>query len=178
MGFIEVRAGSGAFITRTDFDNNQAFNELSQKLSDNHKFSIQEIRQRFEARLIIEPDLAALAAERRSKKSLSVMSEAISGLEIKVKSADFFNAVVLDAEFHKFIALASDNKTLIAIMEIILRDLFEGWRYTFKTPIRMSTNYDEHKRILKAIESRNATEAKAAMRKHLENALERNMGSL
>jgi GntR family transcriptional regulator, transcriptional repressor for pyruvate dehydrogenase complex len=177
MGFVEIKAGSGTFVLRTDFDHSRTYTDLAQKLSDAGSMSKKEIRHKFEARLVIEPGMAALAAVRRSEKCLVAMREAVSGLETEVRRADLFGTIILDAEFHRHIAQASRNKTLIAIMETIRHHLFEEWRFTFKTPVRMPTNFAEHEAVFKAIEGGCPEQARAAMHDHLEKALERNMNS-
>jgi len=163
-GLIEVRPGSGAFVreSRGDFDL-----PLSSWLLA-HQETLQE---HFEARQVIEPRAAALAAQRGSSKVVKAMRQAMAEFQEKLDSGDLTGLIRADAEFHRLVAEATQNRTLMLLMDTITRSLLEGWKGTLRLPDRSRKTVHEHNAILDAIEHGDPEGASAAMSTHLKNAL-------
>ncbi|MBW2027165.1 MAG: FCD domain-containing protein [Deltaproteobacteria bacterium] len=75
-------------------------------------------------------------------------------------------------KFHGSISAATGNKTIKLLMDTITRFLFEGWKATLRLHGRPEKTIVDHGDILKAITNRNQSEARAAMERHLRNAVE------
>jgi GntR family transcriptional repressor for pyruvate dehydrogenase complex len=164
MGLIEVKPGSGAFVTATKED---LFLPLSSWISHHRE----TLDHHFEARLVIEPRAAAFAARRVSPKIIKAMKKTLAEFQEKMDSDELIGAILADQEFHRLVAQATTNKTLMLLMDTIVRFLFDGWKATLRVKGRLNKTVQEHQAILKAIERGKPEEASAAMETHLKNAL-------
>lgn len=155
-GLIEIRQGDGA---RVRAQSSAVGYLLARRLEG---LNLQHL---FEFRQIVEPEAAALAAERASPIHLSALQDTLADQARHVKDPHGF--LLLDLEFHRLISVASGN----AVLQEIVSALNAGLR---ETRLRaMAHRYDPlrslegHRRILEAILSRNPQEAREAMRQHL-----------
>lgn len=164
MGLIEVKPGSGAFVKGLTGD-------LSLPLSDWLPQHQESLHHHFEARLVIEPPAAAFAAQRASGKIIQAMKENLDRFVEKEKADDVAAMILANAEFHRLVAQATENRTIMILMDTIARSLLEGWKATLRIPSRRKKTVKEHRAILKAIEKGNQEAAQRAMSEHLEKAL-------
>lgn len=164
MGLIEVKPGSGAFVKEGSGD---IFLPLPLWLS-HHK---ETLDHHFEARLVIEPRAAAFAAQRASGKDIKAMRRALADFQEKIGEDDLVGSIMADREFHRLVAHATKNKTLMLLMDTITRYLFEGWKATLRVKDRAKKTVEEHQAILGNIEQGKSEEASRAMTRHLKNAL-------
>jgi len=164
MGLIEVKPGSGAFVKEGLGD---IFLPLPLWLS-HHK---ETLDHHFEARQVIEPRAAAFAAQRASGKDIKAMRRALADFEEKIGEDDLVGSIMADREFHRLVAHATKNKTLMLLMDTITRYLFEGWKATLRVKDRAKKTVEEHQAILGNIEQGKSEEASRAMTRHLKNAL-------
>jgi len=113
----------------------------------------------------VEPEAAALAAERASPGHLRDLGKTLEGQARHVQDPHGF--LLLDMEFHRLIAVASANTVLQEIVVALNAGLRE-------TRLRaMARRYDPlrslegHRRVLEALLSQNPSAAREAMRQHL-----------
>jgi GntR family transcriptional repressor for pyruvate dehydrogenase complex len=165
MGQIDVKPGSGIYVREMTGD---IFLPLTSWLPD-HKETLQN---HFEARQVLEPRAASFAAQRASNKIIKNMKKTLSDFKEKMEKEDLVGAIMADVEFHRLISQATENKTLMLLMDTIARYLLEGWKATLRVPDRMNKTIGEHGAILSAIEKRDGERASEEMQRHLENALE------
>ena len=121
-----------------------------------------------QARFIIEPELAGLAA---LSASLSQIGELLELCEAMRKSADWETYAELDWRFHNLIAEATGNVLLVEFQRLLngVRR-YVLWGNLQKAVARPPEDYhsfDEHERIVGAIASHDARAATLAMRAHL-----------
>lgn len=119
----------------------------------------------YESRLIIEPEIAALAAERAT-------SENISGLEtafIKIQDDIQHNRdhTETDIRFHNIIAKSSQNPIINRILPIINEGISEGYRETKDISESGVKVLYHHEKILDAIKQGDPQSAKKWMAEHL-----------
>ena len=116
MGVMKVRHGVGTFV----FDGPAEFNKASLGLMGAlHGF---QSWQMFETRMILESNLAALAAERGKEEHHAALAEEVAEIFASVDSpADF---LIHDVLFHRIVAQASGNPILAALMETITTSLY------------------------------------------------------
>src|SRR5260370_41931241 len=62
----------------------------------------------YEARLVVEPELAARAAKRATAEDVSALRDALKGMELKPHN--MFHFIELDVSFHEGVARASTNR--------------------------------------------------------------------
>ncbi len=127
------------------------------------------VRQRLEARLALEPEIARLAATRRNDADLGTMRDAIAA-EVAARTSD----EVHDASraFHFAVAAATRNNAFTKLLEALwIADI--GRRLLAQR--RRSADWqdhdvEEHLAILEAFEARDGPRAADLMREHVESA--------
>lgn len=162
MGLLQARHGSGTYIT----DGPPVFDEgpLSM-LAHLHGISDDEM---FEARRQLEVGVAGLAAERAELEHLVKMQADIRGMAEALDDPPKY--LMHDMSFHRQIAQASKNPILSALVEMVAAALYRERSRTVSRALDLKTSLAMHRRLYKAIESRNAEQAREAMNEHLERA--------
>jgi len=124
--------------------------------------------QMFEARIILESNIAALAAERGKDEHYTAMAEEVAEMFAAMNSpADF---LIHDLLFHRIISKASGNPILAAVIETITSALYDKRRKTVERSIDMRESAEMHREIYRAIRTRKPQEARKLMEDHLRNA--------
>ncbi len=122
-------------------------------------------KQLTEARLVIEPELAFLAAERGSEEQLRSIVECAEAMRRNVQQRkDFLRE---DIEFHDRIAEASHNAILCQMLRQVSDVLLDSRRQTMRIPGMDEKAASYHYLIAKAIEQRNGVQAKELMKLHI-----------
>jgi GntR family transcriptional repressor for pyruvate dehydrogenase complex len=162
MGVMKVRHGVGTFVA----DGPPEFSKTSFSLMGTlHGFQSWQL---FEARLILEGNLAALAAERGKEEHDIALAEEVAEIFASLESpADF---LIHDVLFHRIVSQASGNPILAALMETITSALYEDRRKTVECSIDLRESAEMHRKIYRAIRARNPVEARRLMEQHLQMA--------
>jgi GntR family transcriptional repressor for pyruvate dehydrogenase complex len=121
--------------------------------------------QMFEARIILECDLAALAAERGKDEHHAALAEEVA--EMFAAMASPAEYLIHDVLFHRIIAQASGNPILAAIMETVTSSMYDKRRKTVERATDLRESAEMHREIYRAIRSRNPVEARKLMEEHL-----------
>lgn len=131
----------------------------------------------YEARLVLEPGAAALAAERRLAGPLARMRAAID--EHRAAVGDVGRSFAANRAFHLALVEASGNTLLLQFTERIWVARIGGPIYEAQneTPERMRLDADEHEAILEAIEAGDARRAESLTRRHVADAMRRLPGA-
>jgi GntR family transcriptional regulator, transcriptional repressor for pyruvate dehydrogenase complex len=164
IGLVEVKPGKGTFVKGLTGD---LFVPLPNWLSD-HK---ETLDNHFEARLVLEPAAAGLAALRASEQDIRRLKGALSAFSERLAQNDLIGLIKSDIYFHSLLGAATGNKTIKMLMDTITRFLFDGWKATLRVKGRPSKTLVEHGEILEAIIRRDEKAAKVAMERHLKNAI-------
>lgn len=123
----------------------------------------------FETRLIIEPNTAAMAAERRTDAQLAAIEEAYYGME---KAAPGTEAVYLtDLDFHQAILDASGNDFMKTLGMLIETALIGTFRLSSGGPKAHVRSLPDHQAVYQAIADRNPDEARNVMRRLLRTTM-------
>ncbi|MGF1625322.1 MAG: FadR/GntR family transcriptional regulator [Alphaproteobacteria bacterium] len=115
-------------------------------------------RELFEVRLMIEPEAAALAAERASEAEIQAIAAAFAGMAAPTETTDV--AVAADLAFHREILHASGNVLLLQMGNLIGVGLLVSYRIS-QDPFAVFLGH--HEDVLKAIQRRKPTVARRAM---------------
>jgi GntR family transcriptional repressor for pyruvate dehydrogenase complex len=162
MGVMKVRHGVGTFVA----DGPPEFGKASFSLMGAlHGF---QSWQMFEARLILESNLAALAAERGKEEHHTALAEEVAEIFASVDSPTDF--LIHDILFHRILSQASGNPILAALMETITSALYDKRRKTVERSIDLRESAEMHRRIFRAIRARDPVEARRLMEQHLRMA--------
>ncbi|WP_414902332.1 FadR/GntR family transcriptional regulator [Sphingomonas flavalba] len=120
------------------------------------------VRDLFELRLIVGPQAAALAAERRTGQQLSRMGHALERMaEFGLATTEGREA---DQQFHHAVLEATGNEPLISLSSTIRAAI--GWTVVFRQRARGLSRdpLEEHRLLYDAIADGSAVAAEAAMR--------------
>lgn len=121
-----------------------------------------------EARYIIEPRLAAMAATNANQQDIEYLLLCVHKSELSTNGADWER---WDSTFHRTIAQCSGNKLLSEVIEkfnkLRSRENWKNIREDALLPNRQSLLVDQHMKIAQAIEARDPHSAAKAMRAHL-----------
>ncbi|MBY2910044.1 FadR family transcriptional regulator [Rhizobium leguminosarum] len=122
----------------------------------------------FEARLIIEPKIAALAALRATRQEVEEMQKSIARGSTSETLVEFEK---WDAVFHRIIVQAARNGLLASLYEGIhavrAGNLWGKMKEQSLTSERMATYIVSHQAILDAIKDRDSREAERNMYDHI-----------
>ncbi len=121
-----------------------------------------------QARFVLEPGVAKLAAENADKEDLEKIYTYLHEMEHIVEEQKVSMSVEL--EFHHSIAQASKNPVIMRIIPIIMDSIFRVYKDTHLTLTDHKRALDEHREIAEAISNHDGDEAERAMRHHLENS--------
>jgi GntR family transcriptional regulator, transcriptional repressor for pyruvate dehydrogenase complex len=162
MGVMKVRHGVGTFVADGPPDLGQVSLSIMGAL---HGF---QSWQMFEARIILESSLAALAAERGKEEHHAAMAEEVA--EMFAALANPIEYLIHDVLFHGIIAQSSGNPILAALMETVTSSMYDKRRKTVERATDLRESAEMHREIYRAVRSRNSLEARKLMEQHLRMA--------
>ena len=121
-----------------------------------------------EARLSLEPELAALSARRATAEDVA----RLRGLSDRaVRAADAESAELWDGSLHRLIARIADNPILMTAFEFVDEvrgsDRWQAERHLARSAESMTLYDAQHRKIIDAIAARDEAAARAAMRDHI-----------
>jgi DNA-binding FadR family transcriptional regulator len=164
---ISVEDGRGAFVLSPNSD--ESTEALSRYIA---RLDIKESHERlFEMRLMIEPELCHLAAERINKQQIKELQDVMETLQVSIEDPDQW--IDADLAFHKLIAKISRNPYALVFIETLLdhMDFLVGSGFLLEGAI--DATISSHLEILSAIKNRQSDQARQAMREHILQSRER-----
>lgn len=169
-GMIEVLTGSGIYVQRTDAPNKHT--ALHADANTPADWGPLEVMS---ARLVVEAEVAALAATHAQKADLKAIQAGLQ--QMKLEAARDQVPRNGDEAFHAAIAQASGNSVLLDTVQRywLARNgpLFERLGDYFEHPESWQAAIGEHQQVLLAIEAHDVSAARKAMQKHLKQAYKR-----
>jgi GntR family transcriptional repressor for pyruvate dehydrogenase complex len=162
LGVVEIRAGQGIFVGQAQ--SNHLIEAVSSLTDEQGPLEI------LEARLLLEPGAAELAAKRASPSDLQMLQ---AQLELMKEQLDKgMDAWKPDWGFHQAIARAAQNPVVEAMLDVITqRSESELWtrmrKHNFEHRARAFRYLEHHGEILAAIEGRDGPLASRLMRAHI-----------
>ncbi|MFA9559446.1 FadR/GntR family transcriptional regulator [Evansella sp. AB-rgal1] len=161
QGILKIEQGRGTYVLQ-DFEGD----DPSSRLDFLEKATMKQLT---EARLVIEPELAALAAKNASASDVVEIKEAAEEMQLKVKrNQDFFHE---DIKFHYKIAVSANNIILQQMLETMSDLLADSRRMTMKVKKMNDKAAYYHMLIAEAIEDRNPIQARNLMHSHISDIL-------
>jgi DNA-binding GntR family transcriptional regulator len=131
--------------------------------------SLNEVMQIIEVRLINEPHATRLAAEQANDADLAALEDVLTRTKHWGSLRNVENIMLLDREFHLFIARAAKNDVLTEVLRSLHERSLRFWFISLNAPDQFKRVLDEHGAILAAIRQRDANKADAAMRRHIQS---------
>jgi GntR family transcriptional regulator, transcriptional repressor for pyruvate dehydrogenase complex len=159
-GLVEAYSGRGTFITDgTTHAVRQSLDLMVKIGQPEGSINLAEVRA------ILEPEIAALAAERIQESELATMREAVAVMDRAGKDPDAY--VEADLDFHLALAEGAANPLILSLLDSIVALLREQRIRIFKVAGGPERGQIHHKRILDAVQRHEPEEARSAMRAHL-----------
>jgi GntR family transcriptional repressor for pyruvate dehydrogenase complex len=155
-----IRENVGAFEV-ADFGN-----PLSDSLRLLLTLEEADVGELFEVRRVIEVEMAALAAERRTDEDLARMDEALAAMREHIDSEEAY--IAADIRFHLAIVAATRNRIAHRIMQAIREILRRALGPVFHVPGSPELSTRQHREIRDAIAAEDAGAARTRMHEHLD----------
>jgi GntR family transcriptional repressor for pyruvate dehydrogenase complex len=160
MGLVEVKPGKGVFVKALTGD---LFMPMSELL-DTQKETLQH---HFEARMVLEPAAAALAAKRATRNEVAQLRKNLENFKLNLSKGNLVGLIRADIQFHRLVANATENRTIEILMNTITRHDFHGWKASLRSSKRALKTVAEHNGIIEAIAAGDEKKARNSMRSHL-----------
>ena len=159
---VEIRHGRGSFVAS---NTGRSKDPLGLSFADSSKL----LPDLMEVRLLMEPSIAQIAADRRTESDLKEMEKYLQQMtEIGRRGEDYHNC---DFQFHISVARATHNGVLDRIFPVILEGIETGYAQTVHIQGSFERAIDYHQRILQAIREQNAAEAACLTQMHIRQTL-------
>jgi GntR family transcriptional regulator, transcriptional repressor for pyruvate dehydrogenase complex len=159
LGALEIRHGQGAFVVNPD-----AGAAPPQAIAAALARGITQ--DLFEARRLVEPYVARLAAERRTEADVRELARALSDHERALAAAE--SAVEPSVRFHVMIGEAAHSDVLAGFVASAAQTMQERGPLLEAEPGYREWELDQHRSVFEPIRDRDPEAAEAQMRAHLE----------
>ena len=126
----------------------------------------EEAREIFEARALVEPRIAGLAAARVTPEDIARLQTCIDAEHAAIAADDPGEAVYISAEFHRLIAGIAGHTVLASIVGDLLSRSSLVVALYWRRPEAMCAS-GAHHALLDALKEGNADKAASVMRQHL-----------
>jgi len=163
MGYIESNVGGGTYIKSISLEN--VMNPFSAMLSQDEKL----LRDLIDVRLILETEIASLAAKRITPDKIEMIEGTLIQMENEVEAGE--NSIGGENAFHDALAVASENSAMSIILDMCSELLFRTRLATLSIPGQPRKSLEDHRAIFEAIKQGDGKSAAKAMREHLNKAL-------
>ncbi len=159
IGLIEIRQGEGTYIA-------SSVETLLTSVASALAQQRDPLTPVFEARKILEPATAALAAQRATPEEVAKLEAILADQERQIAEGE--TGVEADTRFHYALAHAAKNEILVRLDEAIVDSLLETRVRSLRSQGRPTRSLAGHREILEAIRSKDPARAREAMLHHLE----------
>ena len=164
QGLVVSRTGTGNFVA--DLPVECLIGPLARLLIDEKK----ALADMFEMRKLIEPQIAALAAERASRNDIAQLKRIVAKQTEAVSRGE--TGVEADAELHFFISRTTRNQALQKLVSGLMEMLSRSREESLQTDKRRGSSIEAHRRIVAAIEKHDRSKARSEMLRHIEQVEE------
>jgi DNA-binding FadR family transcriptional regulator len=163
-GLVEVRSGSGVYVRAATSP--AALTATDAVSSEIGPFDL------FAARLAVEGEVAAVAAENATADDLAEMAAAIEQMRLAAQTGR--STKPANQRFHLALVVAAKNPVLLKVVNLIWAEMPKRgpiWATLDARRRVRPTRVTEHELILRAITERDPDNARAATRAHLQAAI-------
>ena len=161
QNILKVEQGRGTFVET----------KLGEKPAEGFDFlEKSSMEQLTSARSVIEPELAALAAEYGTEEQRKAILRHARIMQKKFNSGE--NFLYDDIAFHSLIAEASQNEVLLKMVNLIGDLLYESRKHSMKIKSQNEKAVNYHMLIARAISDRNPSQARRLMQAHILDLLD------
>ena len=159
QGLLVSRPGAGTFVSVESVET--ALSIIAGSINGSRDY----LGDVFEVRHLLEPQIAALAAERATLEDIQSMARSLDEQEAQIDRGE--TGVEGDTAFHFAMARATHNQALVRVMSAIADIIRQSRDRSLQTPGRPRRSLASHRRILEMIARGEAEDARPAMEHHL-----------
>ncbi|AKM32033.1 transcriptional regulator [Pandoraea faecigallinarum] len=159
LGLLRIRQGEGTFVGSLET------RELLEPLEMVIELNAGTLEALFDARLVIEPGVAALAATHIGDADIARLHALVADEQSLLGDPETFSAA--DMAFHETIVDACENPFLQSIANSLYLLGKKSRRVTSQVEGVLERSLQDHREILGALEARDPERAARAMRQHL-----------
>ena len=159
QGLVVSKRGSGTFI------NTENLESVLDLVAANLNTGAAVLQDVFEMRHLMEPHIAALAAQRATDDEVGAMRQILEEQQRQIDSGE--TGVESDTAFHFALASATHNSALIKVVSAIEEILQMSRDRSLQEPGRPQRSLASHCQILQMVEMGDVTGAQQAMNHHL-----------
>ncbi len=163
QGLVVSKPGSGTFI------NTQSLNAVATLMTSSLGMGLEagdaELHDIFEVRHLLEPQLAALAAQRATPEDMERLASILVEQQRQIMEGE--TGVDADTEFHFALATATHNAALVKVVSAVEDVLRQSRDQTLQQPGRSQRSLDSHREILEMVREGDHQGARSAMEHHL-----------
>lgn len=165
-GILEVQRGNGTFVTSLL---NQSANPVEFSETDQQKVTLRDL---YEARLIFEPEAAALAAKRATDEEIeNILALGQAVQELILSDPQGKERIASESAFHGALVRASHNDFLSQFLPIITETIEKTFALRINLDIIAEDAYKDHILIMNFLEKRDADALRSAVKIHLHHAV-------
>ena len=155
---VDIRQGQGTFLCAMP---GLAEDPLGLRFADQEEL----IAQLLETRLLIEPNVAALAAQRRQESHLAEMKQMLDKMDNAYLHGE--NYTVFDFEFHSLVARCTGNEVLERLLPTIHESIRAGYQHTKRVEGSYQRASQCHLEMYRAIMEHDSDRARRAAQRHM-----------
>lgn len=159
QGLVASRPGSGTFVSTDSLESLVAI--IASSLGGAREY-LDDI---FEVRRLLEPQIAALAAERATEADINRIAEALEHQEQQIARGE--TGAEGDTSFHFGMAQATHNWAIVKVMSTIADILLQSRDLSLQAPGRPQRSLASHRQILDMVRRRDVEGARPAMEQHI-----------
>jgi DNA-binding GntR family transcriptional regulator len=126
------------------------------------------MRELFAVRALLEPLAARLAAERASRADLVALRELLDAAREATDDGDYARVAELNTALHARVAELSGNRWVVQFSATMYRHV--QWVFRLGAPVRAVHSWEEHVRLVEALEAGDADAAGRAAAEHVHAA--------
>jgi len=160
-GLVSIRRGStgGAFVAEV------THRPVAESLATLLRLGGATLHQVSEARLVIEPEIAAFAAARRRPEHLALLEHNLDETDASLASTR--TARRLNLQFHKLLVGITGNPFLAVCLGALIENLENNAAYMDLALDAVASTRDQHREIYRAVRRRDAAAAAQRMHRHV-----------
>ena len=159
---LEVRRGLGTFVTATPGVKDDPFGV---HFMDEGPL----LKHFYEVRLVVEPQMAEMAALRATDNELAEIRKAYE--EVKKAIEAGLDHTEADIHFHNIIAASTHNPIMQRILPVINEGIKSGYEETKDAKELGPKVIEQHRKIMHALTRRQAENARTTMEEHIRNGM-------
>ncbi|GAB4219647.1 MAG: FadR/GntR family transcriptional regulator [Spirochaetota bacterium] len=164
MGILDVKPGEGTFVRAIS----------KEEIIGPHIFvpiiDAESMADFFEARLLIEPHIAALASKRKNAQDIDAIEETLVQTKRNIGKGDEVDRWA--GQFHLQVARASKNIVCVRFLEAILSFLVGRRENAEHNKDFLQWEYESHEKIFRAIKQGDESKAYKTMEQHIQAVLQ------